>query len=90
MMFDAPATMTSFIAAGKVLALATTGVQKSDVLPNVPILADTAPGSEALNWLGLMSPKNTPADTVIKLNASVTAIISKQDIKPSIFIVDMC
>jgi tripartite-type tricarboxylate transporter receptor subunit TctC len=30
-----------------------------------------------------MAPKNTPAETVIKLNASVTAIVSKQDIKAS-------
>jgi tripartite-type tricarboxylate transporter receptor subunit TctC len=81
MMFDATTTMNGFIAAGKVVALATTGAQKSDVLPNLPIVADTVPGYEALIWLGLMAPKNTPADVVTKLNSVVTAIASKPEVK---------
>ena len=81
MMFDATTTMSGFIAAGKVVALATTGLQKSTVLPNLPTVADTVPGYEALIWLGLMAPKNTPADVVTKLNAVVTAIVSKPDVK---------
>jgi tripartite-type tricarboxylate transporter receptor subunit TctC len=80
-MFDATTTMSGFIDAGKVVALATTGLQKSTVLPNLPTVADTVPGYEALIWLGLMAPKNTPADVVTKLNAAVTAIASKPDVK---------
>jgi tripartite-type tricarboxylate transporter receptor subunit TctC len=70
MMFDATTTMKGFIAAGKVVALATTGARKSDVLPNLPIVADTVPGYEAMIWLGLVA-----------LNAAVTAIASKPDVK---------
>ena len=81
MMFDATTTMTSFIAADKVRALATTGFEKSDVLPNLPTVASTLPGYEATIWLGLMAPKGTPADVVDKLNAVVTAAVNKPEVK---------
>ncbi len=81
MMFDATTTMTSFIAAGKVKALATTGLEKSDVLPTLPTVASTLPGFEATIWLGLMAPKGTPADVEDKLNAAVTAAVNKPEVK---------
>ena len=80
MMFDATTTMTGFISSGKVVALATTGQTKSDVLPNLPTVAETVPGYEATIWLGVMAPKGTPADVVSKLNAAVSAIAKKPDV----------
>jgi tripartite-type tricarboxylate transporter receptor subunit TctC len=80
MMFDATTTMVGFITSGKVTALATTGTVKSDVLPNLPTIAETVPGYNTLIWLGVMAPKGTPPDVIARLNAAITAIARKPDV----------
>ena len=81
-MFDAVTTMVEQIKAGKVKAIATTGKARSDVLPDVPTMAEAGlPGYEATIWLGLMAPKGTPKDVVDKLNAAVSKIASQADVK---------
>ena len=73
MMFDAVTTMAEQARAGKVRAIATTGRQRSDVLPDVPTLNEAGvPGYEATIWLGLMAPKGTPPAIVQQLNEAVT------------------
>jgi tripartite-type tricarboxylate transporter receptor subunit TctC len=74
MMFDATTTMAGAIKGGKVVALATTGDTKSAVLPNLPTVAETVPGYNAVIWLGLMAPKGTPDDVVNALNKMITKI----------------
>ena len=81
-MFDAVTTMAEQIKAGKVKAIATTGKVRSDVLPDVPTIAEAGlAGYEATIWLGLMAPKGTPKDVVDKLNAAVSKIASQSDVK---------
>jgi tripartite-type tricarboxylate transporter receptor subunit TctC len=81
-MFDAVTTMVEQIKAGKVRAIATTGKVRSDVLPDVPTMAEAGlAGYEATIWLGLMAPKGTPKDVVDKLNAAVSKIASQADVK---------
>ena len=77
MMFDAVTTMSGFAKQGKVKALGTTGKTRSSVLPNVPTMSEAGvPGYQAVIWLGLVAPKNTPVAIVDKLNAEVTRIAS--------------
>ena len=73
MMFDAVTTMAPMAKEGKVRALATTGAKRDGDLPTV---AETVPGYEALIWLGLMAPKGTPDAIVQKLNAAVQRIVT--------------
>ena len=81
-MFDSVTTMAEQIRAGKVKAIATTGKTRSDVLPDVPTMAEAGlAGYEATIWLGLMAPKGTPKDVVDKLNAAVSKIASQPDVK---------
>ena len=81
-MFDAVTTMAEQIKAGKVKAIATTGKVRSDVLPDVPTMAEAGlAGYDATLWLGLMAPKGTPKDVVDKLNAAVSKIASQPDVK---------
>jgi tripartite-type tricarboxylate transporter receptor subunit TctC len=80
MMFDAPTTMVGFIKSGQVIALATTGNARSSVLPNLPTLAETVPGYNAVIWLGVVAPKGTPADVVAKLNTAITAIARRPEV----------
>ncbi len=82
MMFDAVTTMSEFAKAGKVRALATTGKVRSIVLPSVPTLSESGvPGYEAVIWLGVMAPKNTPPEVVRRLNAEIGKITSRSDVR---------
>ncbi|MCG2594930.1 tripartite tricarboxylate transporter substrate binding protein [Ramlibacter sp. XY19] len=82
LMFDAVTTMTEQVRAGKVKALATTGKQRSAVMPDVPTVDESGvPGYEATIWLGLMAPKGTPAAVVQRLNEAVTKIVSDKELQ---------
>jgi tripartite-type tricarboxylate transporter receptor subunit TctC len=82
LMFDAVTTMAEVVKSGKVKAIATTGLQRSTVLPDVPTVNESGvPGYEATIWLGLMAPKGTPKAVVDKLNEAVTKIASDADVK---------
>ena len=82
LMFDAVTTMTEQVKAGKVRAIATTGRQRSEVLPDVPTLSEAGvPGYEATIWVGLMAPKGTPKEVVDRLNQAVSKIASQADIR---------
>jgi len=82
MMFDAVTAMKGAIDAGEVRALATTGLQRSTVLPNVPTVNESGvPGYEATIWLGLMAPKDTPKEIVDRLNAEIARIIAQPAIR---------
>ena len=75
MMFDAIPTMAEQARAGRVRALATTGPQRSPLLPEVPTVAEVLPGYEASIWLGLMAPAATPAPVRERLNAEVNRVM---------------
>jgi tripartite-type tricarboxylate transporter receptor subunit TctC len=82
MMFDAVTSMKGMIDAKEVRALATTGLTRSTVLPDVPTMNEAGvPGYEATIWLGIMAPKGTPPEIVDRLNAEVARIIAKPAIK---------
>ena len=82
MMFDAVTTMSEHARAGTVRALATTGKVRSTTLPNVPTMNEAGvPGYEAVLWLGVMAPKGTPPAIVAKLNAEITKIVNRADVK---------
>jgi tripartite-type tricarboxylate transporter receptor subunit TctC len=84
MMFDATTTMAGFISGNKVKALATTGLVRSTVLPNLPTVDQAGvPKYNAVIWLGLMAPKNTPPAVVDKLNAAMARIVAQPEIKAS-------
>jgi tripartite-type tricarboxylate transporter receptor subunit TctC len=82
MMFDAVTTMAEQVKAGKVKALATTGRQRSSVLPDVPTVHEAGvPNYEATIWLGLMAPRGTPKAVVDRLNEAVSRIASQPDVQ---------
>jgi tripartite-type tricarboxylate transporter receptor subunit TctC len=68
--------MREQIAAGRVVGLATTGTQRSPLLPDLAIVADTLPGYEAAIWLGLMAPKGTPDAVVERLHGEIGRILA--------------
>lgn len=82
MMFDAVTTMNEFVRDNKVKAIATTGKTRSNIMQNVPTVAESGvPKFEATIWLGIMAPKGTPNEIVTLLNNAIRKIIAKQDVK---------
>ena len=82
LMFDAVTTMAEQVRAGKVRALATTGRQRSSVLPDVPTVREAGvPGYEATIWLGLMAPSGTPKAVVERLNEAVSRAVNLPEVR---------
>ena len=82
MMFDAIPTMNEQIKAGKVKAIATTGLQRSAILPDVPTIDESGvKGYEATLWLGLMAPKGTPPAVIARLNAELAKYTASAEVK---------
>jgi tripartite-type tricarboxylate transporter receptor subunit TctC len=82
MMFDAITTMTTNVRAGHVVALGTTGKQRSSITPDLPTVAEAGvPGYEATIWIGVMAPAGTPKPIVDKLNAEIQKVLGRDDVK---------
>jgi tripartite-type tricarboxylate transporter receptor subunit TctC len=81
-MFDAITTMTPMVKAGRVRALGTTGVKRSAVLPEVPTVGEAGVKDyEATIWLGVMTPAGTPRAVIDRLNAEVTRVATRPDVR---------
>ena len=64
------------------LELAVTSAQRSALLPDVPVVAESGvagvQGFEAVGWLGLMAPKGTPPEIVKRLQQEVNDILTSE------------
>jgi tripartite-type tricarboxylate transporter receptor subunit TctC len=81
MMFDAVTVMSQMAKAGSVRALATTGLKRNPLTPDLPTVAETVPGYEATIWLGVMAPKGTPKEVITFLNSSINKVIELPAVK---------
>jgi tripartite-type tricarboxylate transporter receptor subunit TctC len=70
--------------AGTLRPLAVTSTTRSELLPDVPAMAEFLPGYEASQWIGIGAPKNTPAAIVNKLNAEVNAALADPAMKAKV------
>ncbi|MBI2295552.1 MAG: tripartite tricarboxylate transporter substrate binding protein [Betaproteobacteria bacterium] len=82
MMLDAITTMAPVARAGRVRALGTSGRARSTVMPEVPTIAEAGvKGYETTIWIGLMAPAGTPKAVIERLNAEITKVTSRPDVK---------
>jgi tripartite-type tricarboxylate transporter receptor subunit TctC len=85
MMFDSVPTMAPLVLAGQVKALATTGKERSPILPNVPTMEEAGvPGYEATLWVGVMAPAGTPQGIVNLLNSEINKILKSPSVKDTL------
>ena len=67
---------------GKVRALAVTGSERSDELPNVPAMSEVGfPEVDIQIWSGVFAPAKTPPAVVKKLEAAVRSAIQDSDVR---------
>jgi tripartite-type tricarboxylate transporter receptor subunit TctC len=80
MFADMPSSIP-YVRAGKLRALATTTVRRSEMLPDVPTVSDFLPGYEASGCFGIGVPKTTPVEIVERLNREINAGLADPRIK---------
>jgi tripartite-type tricarboxylate transporter receptor subunit TctC len=83
-MFDNLPTSIEHIRAGKLRPLAVTGATRSELLPDVPTVADFVPGYESSAWYGVGAPRNTPVEIVDRLNKEINTILAESKVKTRI------
>src|SRR4051812_423147 len=81
LLFGTMPTVLPHAKAGKLRALATIGTTRSAAAPDLPTVAETLPGFDVNNWVGLLAPAGTSHDIVRKWNAEVNKIMQGADIK---------
>jgi tripartite-type tricarboxylate transporter receptor subunit TctC len=74
-MFSSVVSAIGHIRAGRLRALAVTSSTRQALLPDLPPIADSVPGYEGTDWLGIVAPKGTPAEIVAKLNSETNAAL---------------
>ncbi len=80
MIFAVMQPLQAQVQAGKLRAIAVTTPKRFPLLPDLPAIAETYPGFEALAWNGLVVPAATPPATIQKINADVNAILKDPEI----------
>jgi tripartite-type tricarboxylate transporter receptor subunit TctC len=74
--FDNLPASIEHIRAGKLRALAVTTSTRSEMLPDVPTLAEFLPGYETSSWLAVGAPSRTPTEIIVTLNKEINAALA--------------
>lgn len=83
-MFGTILPVLPHIKAGKMRAIGVTSLKRSPVLPDVPTVAETLPGFEAVSFFGIALPAGTPAPVRNKINREIARIISAPDMRENL------
>ncbi len=65
---------------GKIRAIAQTTAKRSSAAPDVPTVAESLPGFEAITWFAMFAPANTPKPVIDRLNAEVLRVFKLPDV----------
>jgi tripartite-type tricarboxylate transporter receptor subunit TctC len=80
MMCDNLGVSLPHVRAGKLKALAVASAKRVKTLPEVPALAETLPGFEAVAWFGIVAPPNTPSAVAEKVAAGVQEALRQPEV----------
>ena len=80
MIFATMPTVLPQVKAGRLRALAVIGPARTSAL-DVPTVAESLPGFEVSNWIGLFAPAGTPPQIVARLNAEVQKVMRSPEIE---------
>jgi tripartite-type tricarboxylate transporter receptor subunit TctC len=83
-MFDNVTSSFELVRAGKLRALGVTTRERSEILPDVPPIADALPGYETSSFYGVGARRDTPRDIVDLLNKEINAALADGAIKQRI------
>ncbi len=81
-MLDALPAVAPQVKAGRLKAIGVASAQRTPLLPQAPTLAEQGlAGFEAIGWIGLAAPANTPAPILDRLNTEVRRIMATPEVR---------
>ncbi len=79
--YSTPSSAAPHIEAGHVVALATTGLERSEAMPDVPTIAESGfPGFNATNWYAFVAPGKTPENILERWNHELVKVLNSPDV----------
>ncbi len=81
MMCDNLGVSLPHVRSGKLKALGVASKNRFPGLPDVPALAETLPGFEAIAWFGIVGPPKTPSAIADKVAAGVAEALKKPEVQ---------
>ncbi len=80
--FGSVAASMQHVKTGRLKALATTGLKRSKVAPELPTVAEQGfPGFDVTSWYGLLLPAKSPATLVERLRTETSRAIATPDVQ---------
>ena len=80
-MFSSIVTGLPLARAGRLRPIAVTSLKRSPAVPDVPAVAETLKGFEAIGWYGIVAPRRTPPPTVDRIAAAVMKGMQAPEVK---------
>ena len=80
LMFDNLGVSLPLVEAGNLRLLAVASAQRLPSLPDVPAMAETLPGFEAVAWYAIVAPPGTPKAVTDKINADVNEALRQPEL----------
>ena len=81
MSFANMTTALPHVRSKRLSAIAVTSLKRSTSLPDVPAVAESVPGFEAISWWGIVAPRATPPAIVDALNHEIVKALGTADMK---------
>src|SRR5204863_1612951 len=81
LIITSPIAAGAHMNAGRVRALATTGVERNPSLPQLPTIAETVPGYEITQSWGVVAPIGTTAAVVQRLSSEIARTMNHPEVK---------
>ena len=80
LIFDNMPVVWPQVQQGNLKALGVASLQRTALAPDVPAIAETLPGFEAVSWVGIVAPAGTPPAIVEKISQAFGAAVLRADI----------
>jgi tripartite-type tricarboxylate transporter receptor subunit TctC len=80
-MFAAVATALPHIEEGRLRAIALTGGERLARLPGIPVMSETIPGFNHVEWFAVVAPPRTPATVVESISEAIAEALRAPDVR---------
>ncbi len=81
LMFDNMPSALPMAREGKIRAVAVTTLKRSASAPDIPTVAETIPGFEAVTWFAMFAPAGTPRAAIDRLHQEVLRVYRLPDVQ---------
>jgi len=81
LIFGGMPQMIPQVKSNRVRGIAVTTGKRSNAVPDIPAVAETVPGYEAVEWTAVLGPKALPKDIVARWNREIDRILRLSDVK---------